>query len=81
MSYSPNLDETGGGAIALRGSPVIEYCEFCYNESRWGSVLLIWNSNISPLICNNYFHHNNGHGTINIGSWDGVKTSPILVNT
>jgi len=42
--------------------------------------LLIFNSNISPLIHNNYFHHNNGHGTINIGSWGGSKTSPVLIN-
>lgn len=80
MTYHPNWNESGGGAIALTGSPVIEYCEFCYNESVWGSALLIFNSNISPLIRNNYFHHNNGHGTINIGSRGGSKTSPVLIN-
>ncbi|MBN2635378.1 MAG: right-handed parallel beta-helix repeat-containing protein [Prolixibacteraceae bacterium] len=80
MSYHPSIDQSGGGAIFSSGSPVIEYCEFCYNESTFGSALLIFNSNISPLIRNNYFHHNNGHGTINIGSWGGNKTSPILTN-
>lgn len=80
MTYHPNWNESAGGAIALTGSPVIEYCEFCYNESVWGSALLIFNSNINPLICNSYFHHNNGHGTINIGSWEGNKTSPTFIN-
>jgi hypothetical protein len=80
MSYHPNINESGGGAIALTKSPVIEYCEFCYNESTFGSALLIFNSKISPYIRNNYFHHNNGHGTINIGSWDGKNTSPVLIN-
>lgn len=80
MTYHPSIDQSGGGAIFSSGSPVIEYCEFCYNESTFGSALLIFNSNINPLICNSYFHHNNGHGTINIGSWGGSKTSPTFIN-
>ena len=32
------------------------------------------------MIRNNYFHHNQGHGTINIGSWSGNNTSPVLIN-
>jgi len=80
MTYSQKLDESGGGAIFSSGSPVIEYCEFCYNESTFGSALLIFNSNINPLILNNYFHHNGGHGTINIGSWGGINTSPVFIN-
>ncbi len=80
MSYHPSIDQSGGGAIFLSGSPVIEYCEFCYNESTFGSALLIFQSNISPVIRNNYFHHNGGHGTINIGSWGGINTSPVFMN-
>jgi hypothetical protein len=80
MTYHLNINESGGGAIALTGSPVIEYCEFCYNESPWGGALLIWNSNISPMVRNNFFHNNNGHGTINIGCWDYINTSPVLIN-
>lgn len=80
MSYHPNIDQSGGGAIFLSGSLVIDYSEFCYNESTFGSALLIFNSNISPLISNNYFHNNDGHGTINIGSWGGNKTSAVFIN-
>jgi hypothetical protein len=80
MTYHLNINESGGGAIALTGSPVIVYCEFCYNESPWGGALLIWNSNISPMVRNNFFHNNNGHGTINIGCWDYINTSPVLIN-
>jgi polygalacturonase len=42
--------------------------------------MLIWGSNLNPLIRNNYFHHNLGHGTIDIGSWSGSNTSPVLIN-
>jgi polygalacturonase len=80
LSFHPSIDQSGGGAIFLSGSPVIEYCEFCYNESTFGSSLLIFQSNISPVIRNNYFHHNGGHGTINIGSWGGINTSPVFMN-
>lgn len=80
LSFHPSIDQSGGGAILLSGSPVIEYCEFCYNESTFGSALLLFNSNINPLIRNNYFHHNGGHGTINIGSWGENNTSAVFLN-
>ena len=78
--YHPNLNNNGGGAIAIIGDPIIEFCEFSENRSSWGSAMLIWGSDLYPLISNNYFHHNLGHGTINIGSWSGSNTSPILIN-
>ena len=78
--YHPNLNNNGGGAIGISGDPIIEFCEFSENRSSWGSTMLIWGSDLYPLISNNYFHHNLGHGTINIGSWSGSNTSPILIN-
>jgi hypothetical protein len=78
--YKTNINETGGGAIAIVGNPVIEFCEFSENTSSFGGAMLIWGSDLYPLIRNNYFHHNQGHGSINIGSWGGSNTSPVLIN-
>lgn len=79
-TYSSDIYVTGGGAIAIFSNPTIEFCEFTENRSTWAAGISIWDSNIHPLIKNNYFHHNIGHGTINIGSWDGSNTSPVLIN-
>lgn len=79
-TYHTDKNLTTGGAIFIFGNPIIEYCEFIENTSTFGSAMGIWGSNIHPLVRNNYFHHNLGHGTINIGSWSGSNTSPILIN-
>ena len=79
-TYSTDINATSGGAIVIVGNPTIEFCEFTENRSSFGSAICIWGSNIHPLILNNYFHHNLGHGTINIGSWNGINTSPVLIN-
>jgi hypothetical protein len=80
MCYHPDATQTGGGAIIIIGNPVIEFCEFYKNTGPFAGAMLIWGSNLHPLIRNNYFHHNTGHGTINIGSWGGSNTSPVLIN-
>ena len=80
-TYSTDINATCGGAIAIIGNPmIIEFCEFTENTSSFGAAMGIWESNTSPLIRNNYFHHNLGHGTIIIGSWGGSNTSPVLIN-
>ena len=71
---------TGGGGIFIEGNPTVEFCEFTENTGSFGSAICVWGSNIHPLIRNNYFHHNGGHGTIDIGSFDGSNTSPVLIN-
>ncbi len=76
LCYHINRDEAAGGAIAIVGSPLIEYCEFRNNQGSYGSTFLIYYSGANPLIRNNYIHHNNGHGTVNIGG----GASPFLVN-
>ena len=78
-TYSTDIMLTGAGAISISGDPIIEFCEFTENTSSFGAAVLIWGYNIRPLIRNNYFHHNLGHGTINIAN-DGIKTSPVLIN-
>ncbi len=78
--YHTNYLKAGGAAIALIGNPTIEFCEFSENTCPFAGALLIWGSNLKPLIRNNYFHHNKGHGIINVGSWGGNNTSPILIN-
>jgi hypothetical protein len=80
ITYSTDIYTTSGGAINIFSNPTIEFCEFTENKSSWGAAICIWGSNIHPLIKNNYFHHNIGHGTIDVGSWDGSNTSPLLIN-
>ncbi|MFC1568939.1 right-handed parallel beta-helix repeat-containing protein [bacterium] len=76
-SYHPVLQQTGGGAIAVIGKPIIEYCEIKNNDSAFGGAFIIWYSPSSNAqIRNNYIHHNTGHGTINIGG----GASPLLEN-
>lgn len=79
-TYSTDINVTGAGAIAIFSNPIIEFCEFTENTTSFGAAIGIWESNTSPLIRNNYFHHNLGHGTIIIGSWGGSNTSPVLIN-
>ena len=77
MTYSTSRRESAGGAIAIGGGdPVIEYCEFRENESVYGAAMIISGNSNNPLIRNNHFHNNYGHGTINIDA----GASPILVN-
>jgi hypothetical protein len=64
----------------MENNPIIEFCEFTENTSIFGAAICVWGSNIHTLIRNNYFHHNQGHGIINIGSWNGSNTSPVLIN-
>ena len=78
--YHPDIMLTAGGGIYIEGNPTIEYCEFSENTGAFGGAICIWGSNIHPLIRNNYFHHNGGHGTIDIGSLNGSDTSPVLIN-
>ena len=78
-TYSTDIMLTGGGAISISGDPIIEFCEFTENTSSFGAAVIIMGYNISPLIRNNYFHHNIGHGTINIAS-SNINTSPVLIN-
>jgi hypothetical protein len=80
MCYHTDLTQTGGGAIAIRGKSIIEFCEFSQNTGVFAGAMLIWDDGSSPLINGNYYHHNSGHGTINIGSWSGNNTSPIFIN-
>ena len=79
-TYSTNVNVTAGGAIVIFSNPIIEFCEFTENTSSYGGAICIWGSDLNPLIRNNYFHHNQGHGIINIGSWGGSNTSPVLIN-
>ena len=79
-TYHSDVMLTGGGCIFIEGNPTVEFCEFTENTSSFGSAICIWGSNIHPLISNNYFHHNGGHGTIDIGSFNGNNTSPLLIN-
>ena len=79
-SYHPDNMLTAGGAIYIEGNPTIEFCEFVGNTGAYGGAICIWGSNIHPLIRNNYFHHNQGHGIINIGNLGGSNTSPVLIN-
>ena len=77
MTYSTSRFESAGGAIAIGGGdPVIEYCEFKDNESVYGAAMVIDGYSTDPLIRNNHFHDNNGHGTINIGG----GASPMVIN-
>ncbi len=75
LAYHQDENQTGGGAIALGGASIIEYCEFKANTSAFAAALCIWYSSTAQ-IRNNHFHNNNGHGTINIG--DG--SAPLLLN-
>jgi hypothetical protein len=79
-TFHPDVMLTGGGCIFIEGNPTVEFCEFTENTSSFGSAICVWGSNIHPLIRNNYFHHNGGHGTIDIGSLNGSNTSPVLIN-
>ena len=77
LTYHPNPIYTGGGAIALVGGyQLIENCEFYENSSNFASAIIIWYTSSVPMIRNNYFHDNNGHGLINIGS----GAHPEIVN-
>jgi pimeloyl-ACP methyl ester carboxylesterase len=77
MCYHPDIQQTGGGAIGIWGSPIISHCEFKENTSSFfGGALLIWFSTSKAKIYNNYIHHSTGHGTICIGE----GASPILYN-
>ena len=76
MCYHQNRDNGAGGVMVITGSPLIEYCEFRENRGTYGSTLAIFFEGSDPLIRNNYFHHNDGHGTINMG----FNASPVLVN-
>ncbi len=80
MCYHSDIIQSGGGAIAIIGNPIIEFCEFSENSGVFGGAMVIWGSGLNPVIRNNYFHHNQGHGTINIGSWSGNNTSPVFIN-
>jgi S-formylglutathione hydrolase len=80
MCYHSDITQSGGGAIAIMGNPIIEFCEFNENSGAFGGAMVIWGSGLNPVIRNNYFHHNQGHGTINIGSWSGNTTSPLFIN-
>ncbi|NQT24948.1 right-handed parallel beta-helix repeat-containing protein [candidate division KSB1 bacterium] len=77
MTFSTNILESAGGAIAIGGGgPIIEDSEFRENESVYGAAMVINGSSTDPLIRNNHFHDNNGHGLLNIGG----GASPILIN-
>jgi len=80
MCYHSDITQSGGGAIYIEGDPIIEFCEFNENSGVFGGAMLIWGSGLNPVIRNNYFHHNQGHGTINIGSWSGNNASPLFIN-
>ena len=77
LSFASSRDQGAGGAIAIgEGDPIIEYCEFRGNESVYGSAMVIAGNSTNALIRNNHFHHNNGHGTINMV----LGATPILIN-
>ncbi len=75
-SYSTNTWEGTSGAILITGSPIIEYSEFCFNESSWGSAMCVAGNTTGAIIRNNHFHHNIGHGTINVC----VDAYPTIIN-
>jgi hypothetical protein len=77
LAYHEDITRTGGGAIGIvGGSPIIEYCEFKANTSPFATAIILWYSSTKAQIRNNFFHDNNGHGTINIGA----GAAPILTN-
>jgi ligand-binding sensor domain-containing protein len=77
MSFSPHPFEGIGGAIFIEGNPIIEYCEFSWNESIIsGAALSIFDPSSEAIIRNNHFHHNSGAGTIDIMS----SSSPTFIN-
>ena len=75
-SYDTNTWVGTSGAILIVGNPIIEYSEFCWNESSWGSVMTIAGNTTGAIIRNNLFHHNTGHGTINVC----VDAYPTIIN-
>ena len=75
-SYSTNTWEGTSGAILIVGNPIIEYSEFCFNESSWGSAMCVAGNTTGAIIRNNHFHHNTGHGTINVC----VDAYPTIIN-
>lgn len=73
---SGSIATTGGGAISLwTASPIINSCEFNANTGIYGAAMAVYYSS-NPLIRNNHFHDNTGHGTINIGG----GSIPVLIN-
>ncbi len=75
-SYSTDTWEGTSGAILIVGNPIIESCEFCWNESSWGSAMCVGGNTTGAIIRNNHFHHNTGHGTINVC----VDAYPTIIN-
>jgi hypothetical protein len=80
MTYHENVDQTGGGAIGIvGGTPIVEYCEFIANTSPFATAMILWYGTTKAQIRNNYFHDNNGHGTINIGAGAAPKLTNNLI--
>jgi hypothetical protein len=75
-SYDTNTWVGTSGAILIVGNPIIEYSEFCFNESSWGSVMCVGGNTTGAIIRNNHLHHNIGHGTINVC----VDAYPTIIN-
>jgi len=75
-SYSTDTWEGTSGAILIAGNGIIEYSEFCWNESSWGSAMCVGGNTTGAIIRNNHFHHNTGHGAINIC----VDAYPTFIN-
>ena len=66
-----------GGAVAIEGNPIIEYCVFRWNESLInGAAIWIFGSSSNALIRNNHFHHNIGSAPIGIYH----SASPKFIN-
>lgn len=77
MTYGDSRPESAGGAICIGGgTPLIEYSNFRANESTYGAAMIIANNSTKPLISNNYFQDNNGHGIINVVE----GATPVLIN-
>ncbi len=77
LCFSIHPFSGAGGAVALEGNPIIEYCEFKWNESLInGAAIWIFGSSSYALIRNNHFHHNIGSAPIGIYH----SASPIFIN-
>ena len=75
-SYSTDTWEGTSGAILISGNGIIENCEFSWNKSSWGSAMCVGGNTTGAIIRNNHFHHNTGHGTINVC----VDAYPTIIN-
>ena len=69
-TFHPDVMLTGGGCIFIKVIRLLNFASSLKTQVHLEVQSVYWGSNIHPLIRNNYFHHNGGHGTIDIGSFE-----------